>query len=61
MIDDVTEPTLHDVMARLDGIDRHMESLCTRVGSSERTVSRKFAAMGAGFRMMSEQLTDSPS
>ena len=67
MIDDVTEPTLHDVMERLNGIDNHVQSLCTRVSGLEqtvnrleRTVNRKFAAMGAGFRMMADQLTDSP-
>ena len=53
------EPTLHDVIARLDKIDGHVESLCSRVGGLERTMSRKFAAMGAGFRMMSDQLGDS--
>ena len=67
MIDDVPEPTLHDVIDRLDGIDDHVGSLCARVGDLEKsvsglekTVNRKFAAMGAGFRMMSDQLTDSP-
>lgn len=67
MIEDVNEPTLHDVLTRLDGIDNHVGQLCTRVGALEKTVSglektvnRKFGAMGAGFRMMAEQLTDSP-
>lgn len=62
------EPTLSDVMECLDGIDKrlqglesHVEALCTRVGSLERTVSRKFAAMGAGFGMMKDQLVDDRS
>ena len=70
---DMTEPTLHDVIARLDkidgrldsidarmnGLDQHVESLCKRVSTLERTVCRWFAAMGAGFRVMSDQLSDS--
>ena len=54
-----SEPTLQDVLDRLDKIDSHVESLCTRVTTLERTMSRKFAAMGAGFRMMADQMTDS--
>ena len=44
---------------RLDRMDRHMESPCLRITSLEHTVSGKFAAMGAGFQMVSDQLTDS--
>ena len=62
---DEPEPTLRDVLARLDkidehinGLDTHMNSLCTRVSSLERTVNRKFAAMGAGFGMMRDHLVD---
>ena len=44
-----SEPTIQDVLDRLDG-------LCERVSSLEGTVNRGFAAMGAEFRMMADQL-----
>lgn len=52
------EPTLGDVLDRLDKMDDHIGSLCDRVSSLERTVNRKFAAMGAGFGMMHDQLVE---
>ena len=75
MADNEREPTIQDVLDRLDGIEHlvghldmrigkvetHIDTLCTRVGSLERTVSRKFAAMGAGFGMMRDQLVDDRS
>ena len=52
---------LDGIDQRLDGVETHVESLYTRVSSLERTVNRKFAAMGAGFGMMREQLVDDRS
>jgi len=54
-----TELTLHDVMARLDSIDDRVGALFKCINTLERTVNRYSAAMGAGFGMMSDQLTHS--
>ena len=48
-----------DLLAvRVTGMEQTINKLDSRIGGLERTMTRKLAAIGAGFGMMSDQITD---